>query len=138
MSVDRYGVNKSDIGPLAKASFEETDKILRSAALFGEVDPVTGVSAKIMTGQTINGGTGFFDILLDEAAFLRVQHGLAPVAEDDEEEEEAPTNEQIDEELFADEEDLCSSARLRMNMTMPKSGVILEEPDIEIQLLSVV
>jgi hypothetical protein len=38
------------------------------AALFGEMDPVTGVSANIMTGQPIRGGTSFTQILLDEAA----------------------------------------------------------------------
>jgi DNA-directed RNA polymerase II subunit RPB1 len=135
MSVDRYGVNKSDIGPLAKASFEETDKILRRAALFGEVDPVTGVSAKIMTGQPIQGGTGFFDILLDEAALLRVQQGLAPVAELDEEEGEEPTDEQIDDLLFEDEDDLCSTVRLRMSMAMPNKSVILEEADVELQIM---
>jgi len=136
MSVDRYGVNKSDIGPLAKASFEETDKILRRAALFGEVDPITGVSAKIMTGQPIQGGTGFFDILLDEAALMRVQQGLAPVAELDEEGGEEPTDEQVDDLLYEDEDDLCSTARLRMNMALPNKSVILEEPDVEIQIMS--
>ena len=34
MSIDRYGINKNDIGTLAKASFEETEKILLKAALF--------------------------------------------------------------------------------------------------------
>jgi hypothetical protein len=42
MSADRYGINKNDIGPLAKASFEETEKILLRAAVFGEVDPDYG------------------------------------------------------------------------------------------------
>ena len=31
MSIDRYGINKNDIGTLAKASFEETEKILLKA-----------------------------------------------------------------------------------------------------------
>jgi DNA-directed RNA polymerase beta' subunit len=136
MSIDRYGVNKSDIGPLAKASFEETDKILRRAAMFGEVDPVTGISAKIMTGQAINGGTGFFDILLDEAAFMRVQQGLAPVPDIEEEGVEEPTEEQIDAELFGNAEDLCSSTRLKMSMVIPNSGIAIDEPDVDIMILS--
>ncbi len=45
--------NKNDIGTLAKASFEETEKVLLNPALFCEVDPVTGVSANIMMGQAI-------------------------------------------------------------------------------------
>lgn len=70
MSIDRYGINKNDIGTLAKASFEETEKILLKAALFGEVDPVTGVSANIMMGQPIRGGTAFSQILLMIKCFL--------------------------------------------------------------------
>ena len=68
MSADRYGVNKKKTGPLAKASFEQVEEIMLRAALFGEMDPVTGVSANIMTGQPIRGGTSFTQILLDEAA----------------------------------------------------------------------
>jgi DNA-directed RNA polymerase II subunit RPB1 len=44
MSVDRFGIKKEDIGPLAKASFEETALILKNAAVFGEVDTLKGVS----------------------------------------------------------------------------------------------
>ena len=68
-SVDRHGVNKSDAGPLAKASFEETDTMLLKAAQSGELDPVTGVTANIMFGQPIPGGTGMSQILLDESMF---------------------------------------------------------------------
>ncbi|NBX33487.1 MAG: hypothetical protein EBR07_12305, partial [Planctomycetes bacterium] len=39
MSVDRYGINKNDIGPLAKMSFEQTEDIALRAATFGERDP---------------------------------------------------------------------------------------------------
>jgi DNA-directed RNA polymerase beta' subunit len=70
MSADRYGVNKKKTGPLAKASFEQTEDIMLRAALFGEMDPITGVSANIMTGQPIRGGTTFTQVLLDETALL--------------------------------------------------------------------
>jgi DNA-directed RNA polymerase II subunit RPB1 len=130
MSVDRYGINKKDIGPLAKASFEETEKILLRAAIFGETDPVTGVSANIMTGQVIRGGTAFSQILLDESALLRLQEGLPPVPVDEEEDVEEPTEEEIAEELHEDANDMCSSARLRMNIVMPNSAVLVEEPDV--------
>ena len=129
MPADRHGINKTDIGPLAKASFEETEKILLNAALFGEMDPVTGVSSNIMMGQPIRGGTGFFDILLDESALLKFQDGL-PDVEDSDDEDAEPTTEQINQELFEDESDLCSTARLRMNVAMPNAAVLLEEPDV--------
>ena len=134
MSVDRYGINKMDIGPLAKASFEETEKILLRAALFGEIDPVTGISANIMMGQPIRGGTGFFEVLFDESAFMRLQEGMTPL-EGFEEEEEGPTQEQINAELHEDQDDMCSTARLRMNVAMPKSAVLMDEPDIEVTIV---
>jgi DNA-directed RNA polymerase II subunit RPB1 len=136
MPADRHGINKTDIGPLAKASFEETEKILLNAALFGEMDPITGVSSNIMMGQPIRGGTGFFDILLDEAALIRLQDGL-PAVEDSEDENDGvePTSAQINQELFENENDLCSTARLRMNVTMPTAAVLLEEPDVGFTVL---
>ncbi len=135
MPSDRHGINKTDIGPLAKASFEETEKILLNAALFGEMDPVTGVSSNIMMGQPIRGGTGFFDILLDEVALMRLQDGLPPVEDSENEDDVEPTAEQINKELFEDENDLCSTARLRMNVAMPNAAVLLEEPDVEYTVL---
>jgi DNA-directed RNA polymerase II subunit RPB1 len=134
MSVDRYGINKMDIGPLAKASFEETEKILLRAALFGEIDPVTGISANIMMGQPIRGGTGFFEVLFDESAFMRLQEGMTPL-EGFEDDDEGPTQDQINAELHEDQDDMCSTARLRMNVTMPKKAVLMEEPDVEIKIV---
>jgi DNA-directed RNA polymerase II subunit RPB1 len=130
MSVDRYGINKLDIGPLAKASFEETERILLKAAVFGEIDPVTGVSANIMTGQPIRGGTAFSDILLDEVALLRLQKGLPPVG-DYASGREAPVTEDA-ELLEGPVDDFCSPSRLRMNLTLPTTKANLnDEPDIE-------
>jgi len=132
MSVDRYGINKLDIGPLAKASFEETERILLKAAVFGEIDPITGVSANIMTGQPIRGGTAFSDILLDESAVLRLQKGLPPVT-DYRAGREAPLTPAD----YADPDaevtdDACSPSRLRMNLTLPTTKTrITDEPDIE-------
>jgi DNA-directed RNA polymerase II subunit RPB1 len=134
MSADRYGINKNDIGPLAKASFEETEKILLRAAVFGEVDPITGVSANIMTGQVIRGGTAFSQLLLDESALMRLQENLPPVPTL-EEEEEGPTDEQVEDELYEDAGDMCSKTRLRMNITMPTEAVLVNEPDVDMVLL---
>ena len=135
MSVDRYGINKNNIGPLAKASFEETEKILLRAALFGEMDPVTGVSAKIMTGQPMRGGTTFSQLLLDEAAFMRLQKGLPPVADAEEEDVEELDDDDIAEELATATDDKCNAVRLRMNTVMPDGDVDLEEPDVVFNVL---
>jgi DNA-directed RNA polymerase II subunit RPB1 len=135
MSVDRYGINKNNIGPLAKASFEETEKILLRAALFGEMDPVTGVSAKIMTGQTMRGGTTFSQLLLDEAALLRLQKGLPPVANLEEEDVEELDEDDIAEELANMGDERCNAVRLRMNAVMPDADVDLEEPDVVFNVL---
>ena len=64
--INRQGINKGDIGPLAKCSFEDTTDNLFKAGIFGEKDRLLGVSSNIMMGQTINAGTSMCDILLDE------------------------------------------------------------------------
>ena len=135
MSVDRYGINKNNIGPLAKASFEETEKILLRAALFGEMDPVTGVSAKIMTGQPMRGGTTFSQLLLDEAAFMRLQKGLPPVADEEEEDVDDLDDDDIANELSNMGDEKCNAVRLRMNTVMPEGDVDLEEPDVVFNVL---
>jgi hypothetical protein len=87
------------------------------------------VSANIMTGQPIRGGTAFSDILLDEAALLRLQKGLPPVG-DYAAGREAPATE--DDALEAPADDFCSPSRLRMNLTLPTTKARLsDEPDIE-------
>jgi DNA-directed RNA polymerase beta' subunit len=135
MTVDRYGINKNNIGPLAKASFEETEKILLRAALFGEMDPVTGVSSKIMTGQPLRGGTTFSYLLLDEMALLRLQKGLPPVQTQEEEDVDEIDEEDIAEELEVAKDDKCNVVRLRMNAVMPEADMTLDEPDVEFNVL---
>ena len=136
ISVDRYGINKMDNGPLAKACFEETEKVLKNAALFGEMDPVTGVSANIMMGQTVRAGTAFTQILLDEAALTRLSKDMPIVDEEEEEEEEAPTQEMVDSALYGQESDQCARLETQMNMILPTSEPILAEED-EIELVEV-
>jgi len=131
MSADRYGINKVDSGPLAKACFEETEKILLRAALFGELDPVTGVSANIMTGQPIRAGTGFTQILLDEAMLPKLMEGMEDIPED--EEEVYADQSAINAEIYSKDNDLCSQLQTQMNMTLPIGGADLQqEEDIEI------
>jgi DNA-directed RNA polymerase II subunit RPB1 len=65
--VNRFGMSKNETGVLAKSSFEETSKIMFNAAMWAEKDSMKGVSANIMFGQKPPCGTGFVDILVDEA-----------------------------------------------------------------------
>jgi DNA-directed RNA polymerase II subunit RPB1 len=132
MSIDRYGINKMNIGPLAKASFEETGRILLKASLFGELDPVTGVSANIMTGQTIRSGTSFTQILLDEAALTRVMKGLPPAQRMDEEEIDLS---EIDKLLVGEVDDPCARTEFQMNMAMPPEIAYEDEPDVEMVIV---
>jgi DNA-directed RNA polymerase II subunit RPB1 len=72
LSIDRHGINRSDIGPLAKCSFEETSDILIKAGIFGERDKITGVSANIILGQIAQCGTGDSKISMDTEAIDRL------------------------------------------------------------------
>ena len=98
------------------------------------MDPITGGSANIRTGQVIRGGTAFSQLLLDETALMRLQENL-PLAEDMEEEEEGPSDEQVEDELFEDSGDICSKTRLRMNISMPSEAVLVNEPDVDMVVL---
>jgi len=65
VSIFRHGINNDDIGPIAKASFEETPEMFLKAARHGELDLMKGVSANIMCGQQGYYGTNSFKILTD-------------------------------------------------------------------------
>jgi intein/homing endonuclease len=76
MSVDRHGINRGDVGPLAKSSFEETTDMLINASIFSEYDRINGVSANIMLGQLPPCGTGDHEVLLDEDKYLEILRNL--------------------------------------------------------------
>ena len=65
VSIFRHGINNDDIGPIAKASFEETPEIFLKAARHAELDSMKGVSANVMCGQEGYFGTGSFQVVLD-------------------------------------------------------------------------
>lgn len=65
VSIFRHGINNDDIGPLAKASFEETPEMFLRAARHAEMDNMRGVSANVMCGQEGNFGTSSFQVVLD-------------------------------------------------------------------------
>jgi len=68
-AISRFGFNKLDKSPISKSSFEMTAEQLKLAALTNETDDMQNVSARIMFGQTIRGGTGKCDLVLDESAY---------------------------------------------------------------------
>jgi DNA-directed RNA polymerase II subunit RPB1 len=84
-SINRHGINRGDIGPLAKCSFEETTDMLTNAAMFADVDRVNGVSASIMLGQVPPGGTGGVHPVLDESLLVDEVFVEHPRATDEDE-----------------------------------------------------
>jgi DNA-directed RNA polymerase beta' subunit len=81
ISIFRHGINNDDIGPLAKASFEETPEMFLKAARHAELDPMRGVSANVMCGQQGYFGTSSFQVLADINALMQQE----PVEEYDDE-----------------------------------------------------
>jgi DNA-directed RNA polymerase beta' subunit len=141
MSIDRYGINKNDIGPLAKMSFEQTEDIALRAAMFGERDPVLGVSANVMLGAPIRAGTAFTEILLDEAAAIelakttpeqtvKIRPAKGPLAMGEKD---------IENILYAEKTGECATANLRLEAALPPqlSMQITEEiPDVDITFVT--
>jgi len=89
VSIFRHGINNDTIGPVAKASFEETPEMFLKAARHAELDNMVGVSSNIMCGQEGYFGTGSFQVILDTDKFNTVEY-------DDEEKEENIIDEDID------------------------------------------
>ena len=65
VQIYRHGILSDDIGPIAKASFEQTPQNFLEAAMFGMLDEVRGVSANVMCGQEGIYGTNMSQVLLD-------------------------------------------------------------------------
>ena len=65
VSIFRHGINNDNIGPIAKASFEETPEMFLNAARHAELDIMRGVSANVMCGQEGYFGTSAFQVVLD-------------------------------------------------------------------------
>ena len=109
VSVFRHGINSDDIGPIAKASFEETPEMFLKAARHAELDTLRGISANIMCGQEGLYGTSSFQLVLDlnEMGKLEEQYKY----------EYVDANKIIDRELMEKIDDTteCSIQNLTMN-----------------------
>lgn len=110
VSIDRHGINRGDIGPLAKSSFEESTDMLINASIFSQYDNVNGVSANVMLGQQPPCGTGDCNILLDEELIVELtkdkKYVLDDIKEDDNEDD------YYEENATCGEEDIAFSFKL--------------------------
>jgi len=107
ISIFRHGINNDDIGPIAKASFEETPEMFLKAARHGELDMMRGISANVMCGQEGLFGTASFQVVLDLNEMIKLDEKYKYEYED--------KNALIDKGLFGaieDQNDTCSTKNL--------------------------
>jgi DNA-directed RNA polymerase II subunit RPB1 len=84
ISIFRHGINNDNIGPIAKASFEETPEMFLKAARHAELDTMRGVSANVMCGQEGLYGTNSFQVVLDMEEMRKLEDVVAYEKQDDE------------------------------------------------------
>jgi DNA-directed RNA polymerase II subunit RPB1 len=86
ISIFRHGINNDNIGPIAKASFEETPEMFLKAARHAELDTLRGISANVMCGQEGFFGTAAFQVVLDieEMQKLEAESNYRPFNVEDE------------------------------------------------------
>ena len=77
ISIFRHGINNDNIGPIAKASFEETPEMFLKAARHAELDTMRGVSANVMCGQEGLYGTNSFQVVLDLEEMKKLENVVA-------------------------------------------------------------
>lgn len=111
VSIFRHGINNDDIGPIAKASFEETPEMFLKAARHAELDEMRGVSANVMCGQEGYFGTSSFQVLLDMNKMMKFSGESKYNVMD--------ANEEIDAAFeMENPDDVCSIHNLSMNATI--------------------
>ena len=86
ISIFRHGINNDNIGPIAKASFEETPEMFLKAAKHAELDTLRGISANVMCGQEGFFGTSAFQVVLniEEMQKLEAASEYKPMDTEDE------------------------------------------------------
>lgn len=77
MAVSRHGVNRSESGPMLRASFEQTVEIFMEAAAFSQFDNLNGVTENVMLGQLGRLGTGMVDLLVNYDMLANAIEGTA-------------------------------------------------------------
>jgi DNA-directed RNA polymerase II subunit RPB1 len=109
ISIFRHGINNDDIGPIAKASFEETPEMFLKAARHAELDSMRGISANVMCGQEGLFGTAAFQVVLDINEMINLEEKYKY--------EYVDKDEIINDGLFKgieDQTDICSTQNLQI------------------------
>ena len=120
VSIFRHGINNDDIGPIAKASFEETPEMFLKAARHAELDTMRGISANVMCGQEGLYGTASFQVVLDINEMINLDEKYKYECKADED--------IIEESLFAglsEKEEVCSKRQLEIDTNV--SNLKMEE-----------
>lgn len=125
LSIDRHGINRVDIGPLAKSSFEETTDMLIKAGIFSEVDRINGVSANIMLGQIPPCGTGDSDVIIDEIKLLEM---IQQMSHDDQDDESETYDNPI-------ADNMCTIDNLTFDFTLPPKDETILKKDLSIKIV---
>jgi DNA-directed RNA polymerase beta' subunit len=86
ISIFRHGINNDNIGPIAKASFEETPEMFLKAARHAELDTMRGISANVMCGQEGFFGTSSFQVVLDIEEMSKLEASVHLERKEEEEE----------------------------------------------------
>ena len=119
VSIFRHGINNDDIGPIAKASFEETPEMFLKAARHAELDQMRGVSANVMCGQEGFYGTNAFKVMLDMGQIMKMGQ-VATADKTVEEEKEAVLQGFMDKIAAEDPLNPCSKNKLTIQSTLDK------------------
>jgi DNA-directed RNA polymerase beta' subunit len=69
-SVNRYGIDRTQVGPIAKASFEQPVENFLISATKAEIDDLRGVSASVTCGRLGGLGTGMMELILDTSKLI--------------------------------------------------------------------
>ena len=120
ISIFRHGINNDDIGPIAKASFEETPEMFLKAARHAELDTLRGISANVMCGQEGLFGTASFQVVLDINEMITLDEKYKYEYQD--------KQELINDGLFKGIEnpsDICSKQNLEIQTNI--SNIIIEQ-----------
>jgi DNA-directed RNA polymerase II subunit RPB1 len=119
ISIFRHGINNDDIGPIAKASFEETPEMFLKAARHAELDQMRGISANVMCGQEGFYGTNAFKVMLDITQIMKMGQ-VATADKTVEEEKEAVIQGFMDKIAAEDPLNPCSKNKLTIQSTLNK------------------
>jgi DNA-directed RNA polymerase II subunit RPB1 len=125
VSIFRHGINNDDIGPIAKASFEQTTEMFLNAARHGELDEMRGVSANVMCGQEGYYGTASFTVYLNTVKMMNFQKESKYVS---------LSNDEEFNQLFTEDNGPCSMQNLKITHNLTETNDIKEDNNYELDL----